>query len=146
MTEGERAAGGARFKAVPTPESHFSWLRTRMSIERTLMSALRTATALIAFGFTLFQFLRQFNATAGVSPARHPEAARYLGLTLIAAGIIGLAIGVWEYRRMIRYLWGSEFRSVAGIDEMPWRTPTLLLAVVLVAIGIFAFAAVWLRI
>jgi putative membrane protein len=31
-------------------ETHFSWLRTRMSAERTLMSAIRTAAALIGSG------------------------------------------------------------------------------------------------
>lgn len=34
--------------------SHFSWLRTRLSVERTLMSWVRTAIALIGFGFTIF--------------------------------------------------------------------------------------------
>ena len=49
--------------------THFAWLRTRMSIERTLMSWLRTATALIGFGFTIFQFLQRFNQTPGIKPA-----------------------------------------------------------------------------
>ena len=46
-----------RFEVRPTAESHFSWLRTRMSTERTIMSWIRTATALIGFGFTIVQFL-----------------------------------------------------------------------------------------
>jgi Predicted membrane protein len=53
---------------VPT---HFAWLRTRMSMERTLMSWVRTATALIGFGFTIFQFLQRFNQTPGIAPAAH---------------------------------------------------------------------------
>jgi putative membrane protein len=44
-----KAGGGAeRFEVRVTSDSHFSWLRTRLSVERTLMSWVRTATALIA--------------------------------------------------------------------------------------------------
>ena len=49
--------------------SHFSWLRTRLSIERTLMSWVRTSTALIGFGFTIFQFCK-------VQPDTGHQAAR----------------------------------------------------------------------
>ena len=50
-----------RFVVHPNVETHFSWLRTRLSIERTLMSWVRTATALIGFGFTIVQFFERFN-------------------------------------------------------------------------------------
>ena len=53
-------------------DTHFAWLRTRMSLERTLMSWVRTATALIGFGFTIFQFFERFNQMAGVEGPRHP--------------------------------------------------------------------------
>jgi putative membrane protein len=56
-----------RFEVRGTADTHFSWLRTRMSIERTLMSWVRTSTALIAFGFTIFQFLYRFNKAPGLS-------------------------------------------------------------------------------
>jgi len=59
----------SRFDVKADVSSHFSWLRTRMSIERTLMSWVRTATALIGFGFTIFQFLHRFNQTPGIKPA-----------------------------------------------------------------------------
>jgi len=141
----DEGAGSPRFSTPRTPETHFSWLRTRMSVERTLMSSVRTATALIAFGFTIFQFLRQVNAMPGANPARFPEAGWYLGLTLIAAGVIGLLVAIWEYRWMIRYLWGSQFQVVAGVDELPWHTPTLAIAIVLILAGIFAFSSVFFR-
>jgi putative membrane protein len=57
----------SRFQVRATADTHFSWLRTRMSIERTLMSWVRTGTALIAFGFTIFEFLYRFNKTPGLS-------------------------------------------------------------------------------
>ena len=42
-----------RFEIKTSAESHFSWIRTRLSVERTLMSWVRTGTALIGFGFTI---------------------------------------------------------------------------------------------
>lgn len=61
-----------RFTVRPNVETHFSWLRTRLSTERTLMSWVRTAVALIAFGFTIFQFLDRFNKRPGFEPAAIP--------------------------------------------------------------------------
>ena len=63
---GEKTNVTSRFEVKADAPTHFSWLRTRMSIERTLMSWIRTATASIAFGFTIFQFLYRFNRTPGV--------------------------------------------------------------------------------
>ena len=57
----------------PKTETHFSWLRTRLSVERTLMSWVRTATALIGFGFTIFQFFDKMGGMVGVTTARHPR-------------------------------------------------------------------------
>ena len=37
-----------RFEVRPTSDSHFGWLRTRLSVERTLMSWVRTSVALAA--------------------------------------------------------------------------------------------------
>ena len=51
------AASLNRFEVRPTADGHFSWIRTRLSLERTMMAWLRTATALIGFGFTIVQYL-----------------------------------------------------------------------------------------
>jgi putative membrane protein len=50
----------------PQRESPFSWLRTRLSTERTLMSWVRTAAAFVGFGFTIFQFFEQLNQMSSV--------------------------------------------------------------------------------
>ena len=105
-----------RFNVVPNVETHFSWLRTRLSTERTLMSWVRTATALIGFGFTIVQFFERFNKMEGVAPAVRPGAPRYLGLALIGAGVAGEIIALWEYHWLLRYLWRKEFAPVAGVD------------------------------
>ena len=75
-----------RFEVRPTSDSHFGWIRTRLALERTLMSWVRTSVALIGFGFTIVLFFEHLQAIAGVAPALRPQAPRYLGLALIAAG------------------------------------------------------------
>ena len=134
-----------RFAVRPTVDTHFSWLRTRMSTERTLMSWVRTATALIGFGFTIVQFFERFGKMEGIAPAAYPRAPRYLGLMLIGVGVVGLVIALWEYRRLLRYLWSTEFAPVAGVGDAPGHTPILGVAFVLIFIGLFAFFSVLLR-
>jgi len=141
---GDPAEGKARFEVKPTAESHFSWLRTRLSTERTLMSWLRTGASLIGFGFTIFQVAaRLHDPAAGHSLL--PEAPRYLGMALIGGGTIGLIIAAWQYQWLIRYLNRLEYRPVAGIPGAPHHTPTLALTVLLAVVGAFAFVAVILR-
>ena len=136
----------SRFEVKGDVPTHFAWLRTRMSIERTLMSWVRTATGLIGFGFTIFQFLHRFNQTPGIKPAAHPWAPWVLGLGLIGTGIVALTIALWEYRWMVRYLWEKDFKPIAGVDEFAHHTPVVAVSVVLILIGIFAFVAVLFRV
>jgi putative membrane protein len=138
----ESESGPGRFDVTPTAESHFSWLRTRMSVERTLMSWVRTSIALIGFGFTIYQVLRSLSADAKIPPSPSP---RYLGLALIGTGIIGLVIGLIEYHSTVRYLWTKEFKSISGIGPSPGRTPLVAVVYLLILIGIWAFGAVYLR-
>ena len=90
-----------RFEVRLTADTHWGWIRTRLSVERTLMSWVRTSVSLIGFGFTIVQFFEHLHAIAGVAPALRPEAPRYLGLALIAAGVIALLISVWQYRLVV---------------------------------------------
>ena len=142
---GEKTNETSRFEVKADVSSHFSWLRTRMSMERTLMSWVRTGTALIGFGFTIFQFLHRFNQTPGIKPPEHPWTPWVLGLALIGTGIVAVTIAVWEYRSLVRYLWEKEFKPIAGVDELGHHTPVVAVSVVIILIGIFAFATVLLR-
>jgi putative membrane protein len=145
MPDTEANKQSIRFDVRATAESHFSWLRTRMSTERTLMSWVRTAIALIGFGFTIFQFLDRFNRMPGVERAAHPQAPWLLGLMLIGCGIVALIIAIWQYRWVIQYLWSDEYKVIAGIGDR-WHTPIMTVGVILIFVGIFAFLAVLLRV
>jgi putative membrane protein len=134
-----------RFEVRATADSHFSWLRTRLSVERTLMSWVRTAVALIGFGFTIVQFFDRMKDLPGVVPGRFPDAPRYLGLMLILCGILALVVSVWEYRWTLSYLWGGSFAAIAGATKEGKQTPLLAVAIALILVGVFAFFSVLLR-
>ena len=135
----------ARFEVKATASDHFAWLRTRLSVERTMMAWVRTAIALIGFGFTIVQFLDRMNEMPGVAPARFPEAPRYLGLSLILCGVVALLISIWQYQWGLRYLWGGNFTAIAGAKRGGMQTPLLAVAIALAFIGAFAFFAVVFR-
>ena len=138
-------ASADRFEVRPTASDHFSWLRTRASLERTMMSWIRTAVSLIGFGFTIVQFFARLQDLPGVKPALHPAAPRYLGLALIGCGVVALLISVWQYHWTIRYLWSGSFAQLAGMKNEGMQTPLYAVTFALLLIGMFAFGAVLLR-
>lgn len=134
-----------RFEVKTTAESHFSWLRTRLSLERTMMSWVRTAISLIGFGFTIVQFFERLQQTPGIAAPFFPEAPRYLGLSLIVCGVAALVISIWQYEWGLRYLWAGEFAGIAGASRGGLQTPLLAVAIALGVIGTLAFFAVVFR-
>ncbi|HET7882491.1 MAG TPA: DUF202 domain-containing protein [Acetobacteraceae bacterium] len=143
-TEGS-APHADRFEVRVTADSHFGWIRTRLSLERTLMSWLRTAAALIGFGFAIVQYLNHLQLIAGANPAYLPRAPQYLGLALIATGVLALLISIWQYWWTLRYLWSGSFAAIAGMKQESIPTAALPVACILLFIGLFAFFAVLLR-
>ncbi len=125
--------------AGPTPQealtqTHFSWFRTRMSVERTFMSWTRTAVSLIGFGFTIYQFLRSLERAS-----ERPDAPRNFGLAFIGAGLLAMAMGVFQREREIAYLNGPEFQGFGWREGLPrWRFSNVIAGVV-IAIGLVAF-------
>src|SRR5262245_5454777 len=128
-----------------TSDSHFAWIRTRLSLERTMMSWVRTSVALIGFGFTIVQFFERLHSTEGVAPALRPQAPRYLGLTLIASGVLVLLVSIWQYRAVVRYLLSKEFAPIAGMQEVVRHTPRYVCRVAVIFSGRFAVGSVFLR-
>jgi putative membrane protein len=142
----EGVSAAERFDVRPDVSNHFAWIRTRLALDRTMMAWLRTAISLIGFGFTIFQVMQHLSQVKGVKAPEVPEAPRYLCLAMIAAGIIACAIAVFEYRSAVRYLFGGEFRGVAGMHPgKPEPSVVQPLAVLLLFVGLFAFLAVLLR-
>ncbi|HET7525799.1 MAG TPA: DUF202 domain-containing protein [Burkholderiaceae bacterium] len=140
-TTASTAPDGARALEVrPTSDSHFAWLRTKMSADRTLMSWVRTGVSMIGFGFTIVQFFERFKGFEDVKAATYAGAPRYLGMMLIAAGTIGLLVSTIQYHGLMNELWSDSYKVIA--ERRRRRTPVYWLAVVTIFIGLFAFFAV----
>jgi putative membrane protein len=63
------------------------------------MAWLRTALSMISFGFTIYKFL-QVIQEQGKAPGVHPQAPRFLGLTLVGIGTFALIVACvqhWKY-------------------------------------------------
>ncbi|HXT81193.1 MAG TPA: DUF202 domain-containing protein [Acetobacteraceae bacterium] len=145
MSQAEPEIGNPRFEVRVTADTHFGWIRTRLSVERTMMSWLRTAVSLIGFGFAIEQFFVRMRQMPGVAPAYLPNAPTYLGLALIFAGIVSLLVSIRQYLWTARYLRSGSFIPVAGMRSDAMHSPVLGVAILLTGIGIFAFFAVLLH-
>jgi putative membrane protein len=145
MADPTAAAHAGRFEVRVTADSHFAWLRTRLALERTIMSWLRTAVALIGFGFAIVQYLNHLQQSPGARSAYLPTAPEYLGLALIVCGVLALVISIWQYRWGLRYLWGEPFTPIAGVTTEGMQTPVMAVAILLIGVGLFAFFAVLFR-
>ena len=55
-----------------------------------MMSWLRTAVALIGFGFAIVQYFNHLQQIPGARSAYLPTAPEYLGLALISCGVLAL--------------------------------------------------------
>jgi putative membrane protein len=145
MAETPTKTGADRFEVRVTADSHFGWIRTRLSVERTMMSWLRTATALIGFGFAIDQYLSRVQQGPGAKRVYFPHAPQYVGLALIASGIAVLLISIWQYLWTVHYLRGGSFAAIAGMKQERMHSPVMAVAILLICIGLFAFFAVLLH-
>src|ERR1700753_2122093 len=125
MADSYSAPSANRLEVRVTADSHFSWIRTRFSLERTMMSWIRTAVSLIGFGFAIVQFFERLQQMPGARPTEHPMASQYLGLALIFCGVLSLVISIWQYLWAIRYLWGEPFAPIAGMTREGIQSPVL---------------------
>jgi putative membrane protein len=118
-----------------------------MSVDRTLMSAVRTALSLISFGFTIAQLFQRLRAGGVVAVGAH--AARNFGLALILLGVAILAAGILTHSHYQRGL--EARREALHADHlMPSAphlnpSPTYILAVGLMGVGIVAALSLLLR-
>ena len=125
-----------------------SFQRTRLSADRTLMSVIRTSLSLISFGFTIFQVFKNLADSNVFSGGGH--AARNFGTTLVALGIVMLAIGIVYHAQFMVALRQTRAEMTAqalihGQSPYPGSF-TLVTALVLLAVGIVAIVSMVFRI
>lgn len=119
-----------------------SFQRTRMSADRTLMSVIRTSLSLISFGFTIFQVFQKLRDQDVIT---HAGASRNFGVALVLLGIIMLVVGIiYHVQFMLGLRQEREMMRQAGLVHGESRFPpsfTLITAIVLLLIGIFAIVS-----
>jgi putative membrane protein len=120
----------------------YPWIQTRLALERTLLAWLRTAAALIGFGFAIFQFYEMLDKVPGVKPARYPGSSRLFGVTLVGIGTLALALSLVQYVLMVRALGAPPDPALSAIPRFhPGRT----VAAVLLIVGAVTFWALLTR-
>lgn len=137
-------AGTPSFEIRPAVADHFAWLRTYMSIQSTQLSAVRTATTLIGFGFTVAQFFQKLkNDVPGALGSMNPQMPRNIGLLLIASGVFSLMVFTWHYRIALAYLRSEQFDEIAAQQERTLHKPAYIVSFVVLAVGMIAFASIF---
>lgn len=114
-----------------------AWERTRQAADRTFMAWVRTSLSLIGFGFGIAQY-RDILLNAGFiqRPPEEFNTTLIFGLSFISLGVFGLAAAVMRHWRILQ-----------AIKHDPLAFPvfkplSMVMAVILLLIGGFAFAAV----
>jgi putative membrane protein len=78
--------------------------RSRAAADRTLMAWIRTSLSLIGFGFGIPTIVRTIENTEVV---HHVDPVRFsviVGLAFIATGMLGMALGLKEHRRLLQQI------------------------------------------
>jgi putative membrane protein len=124
-----------------------SFQRTRMSADRTLMSVIRTSLSLIGFGFTIYQVFQKMREADVIKSAAAP---RTFGEVLVLLGIAMLVLGIAYHVVFMMGLRHERDRmKAAGLIHAESGYPvslTLIVAVLLLAIGIMAILSMSLQV
>ncbi len=90
--------------------------RIYMAAERTFLAWLRTAIALMAFGFVISRFglfLRMLAASTA-APQGGSGASVVVGMALIGVGVVVTIVAAVRHHRYVRAVDTGRFRSVFG--------------------------------
>ena len=146
MVESPAELGQSRFTVDASTGTHLAWFRTRLMLERVMVSWLLTSITLIGFGFAIVMIFDQFGRFARVEPPIRPLAPFHFGLLLIGAGVAALVVAGWQYQTVLRYLRQGELSVLAAGGQQPAQTVVYAVTIITIFIGVFAFLAVAARI
>lgn len=138
------------FAVESNATNHFAWVRTVMGLQRTHMAAVRTAVALIGFGFTVAEFFVHIRLGPAAAVRLGEHGPRNMGLVLIAAGVVSLAAFTVQYHRVIVYLSSEPLHPISGLSHKAairsvyraMTRPVYLISFTVMLIGVAAFISI----
>ena len=110
--------------------------RNRAAADRTLMAWIRTALAMIGFGFgvgKLYDALEKANPEGVFDPL---YSAQIVGEALIALGVLGLLAAVIQHWKILKKIENEQF-----VYRSPRALP-MIVSILLLLIGVFAFISI----
>ena len=111
--------------------NQLSWMRTELSNIRTLLSWARTSVSMIGFGFTIYNFYRGF--LEDLAGSGRQDAARNLGVALVAAGTLAMLVAIWNYWSINQALGAlEEVLQIPPSFQRRWIYSYVLAAVIAV--------------
>lgn len=128
-------------------QASLAFERTLVSLDQSLMGAIRTSLAMITFGFALVLFFHQVSGEIGVN-LRVP--ARNFGLSLVAMGIGLVTVGLIEHRRRFTSLQARMddlHRRNLLIEGCPYRRSSIaVLGLLLLLSGLLVMLGILIRV
>ena len=92
---------------------------------------------MIGFGFSICKFFQYMPEEIAARNVRHPQAARHLGLTLVALGTLALLAGAWQHWMFLKEIGTPQAHRVWSIS--------FVVAIAVIFIGFLTFCGILLR-
>jgi putative membrane protein len=109
--------------------------RNRAAAERTLMAWIRTALALISFGFGLDKIIAAIEST-GLRGSGHADlSVKLLSMGFVLVGVVSLTAAIFQHRRDLRLIRRDDFTYSGAGPSL-----AVITALALILIGAVAFA------
>ena len=110
--------------------------RNRAAADRTLMAWIRTALAMIGFGFGVGKIYEALEQSYPDRVVDTLHSSKIVGEALIALGVLGLLAAIIQHWRILKQIEETQY------IYRPPRALPVIVALLLLAIGVFAFVSI----